>query len=502
MTTTEQPMERLTPAELSRFFLFEKLNDEQLRWMSEHGEVVRYPAGATVYSADEPATCFYMLVEGRQVMLKQVGDHEVEVSRTGRPGVYSGATWAWLTSAREVTKSPFYGGSMRTLEESVFFRIPGEELADVLKEWFPMAIHLLDGLFTGMRNSEAVVGQRERLTALGRLTAGLTHELNNPASAAVRATATLRERVAAMRGKLAHLASGKVDPDTLVKLAGLQEDAIEQSAKAKAGKNKHLTPMQENDLEDEFSDWCDEHGISSGWQLAPVWVGAGLDLEWLQGVADSIPQTHLEAGLKWITYALENEQLMAEIEDATERIATLINAAKQYSQMDRAEYQQVDIHEGLNSTLVMLGAKVREGLTLEKDYDKTLPRIPAYPAELNQVWTNLLDNAVHAMKCDNEAGPGTLSISTRADGDFALITIRDTGPGMTPDVQRRIFEPFYTTKPIGKGTGLGLDIVWRIVVNRHGGDIRVKSSPGAGAAFEVRLPLTAPAPAEVAEVSE
>ncbi|GAB3243658.1 ATP-binding protein [Kineosporia babensis] len=483
-------MERLTPAELSRFFLFEKLNEDQLQWMSEHGEVVRYPPGAVVYSADEPATCFYMLVEGRQALLKQVGDHEVEVSRTDRPGVYSGATWAWLTSAREATKSPFYGGSMRTLDESVFFRIPGEELSEVLKEWFPMAIHLLDGLFTGMRNSEAVVGQRERLSALGRLTAGLTHELNNPASAAVRATATLRERVAAMRGKLKHLASGKVDPDTLVKLTGLQEEAIEQSAKAKSGKTKHLTPLQANDLEDEFSDWCDEHGVSAGWHLAPIWVAAGLDLEWLEGLAESIPQTHLEAGLKWITYALESEQLMAEIEDATDRIATLITAAKQYSQMDRAEYQQVDVHEGINSTLVMLGEKVRNGLTLEKHYDKSLPQIPAYPAELNQVWTNLLDNAVHAM----QPGGGTLSISTRADGEFALVTIKDTGPGMPADVQRRIFEPFFTTKPIGEGTGLGLDIVWRIVVNRHGGDIRVHSKPGEGAAFEIRLPLTAPPP--------
>ncbi|GAB6899560.1 ATP-binding protein [Kineosporia succinea] len=491
-------MERLTPAELSRFFLFEKLNDDQLRWMSENGEVVRYPAGATVYSADEPATCFYMLVEGRQAMLKQVGDHEVEVSRSDRPGVYSGATWAWLTSAREATKSPFYGGSLRTLDESVFLRIPGEELAEVLKEWFPMAIHLLDGLFTGMRTSDAVVGQRERLTALGRLTAGLTHELNNPASAAVRATATLRERVAAMRGKLKHLASGKVDPDTLVKLAGLQEDAIEQSAKATSGKTKHLTPLAANDLEDEFSDWCDDHGVSAGWHLAPIWVAAGLDLEWLEGMADEIPPAHLEAGLKWITYALESEQLMAEIEDATDRIATLITAAKQYSQMDRAEYQQIDIHEGINSTLVMLGAKVRAGITLEKHYDKTLPAIPAYPAELNQVWTNLLDNAIHAM---HDRPTRKLSISTGCEGEFVLVTVSDTGPGMTPEVQRRIFEPFFTTKPIGQGTGLGLDIVWRIVVNRHGGDIRVTSTPGEGTTFEVRLPLNAPRPAEIADQS-
>jgi len=481
-------MERLTPAQLSGFFLFEKLTEEQLRWMSEHGEVVGYPAGATVYSDDEPATCFYMLVRGRQAMLRRVGDHDVEVGRSDRPGVYSGATWAWLSSATDVARSPFYGGSLRTLEDSVFFRIPALELAEVLREWFPMAIHLLDGLFTGLRTSDALIGQRERLTALGRLTAGLTHELNNPASAAVRATATLRERVAAMRGKLKHLASGKVDADTLVKRTGLQEDAIEQSGKAQAGRTKHLTPLQAGDLEDEFCDWCDEHGVSAGWQLAPIWVAAGLDLEWLESMAESIPAPHLEGGLKWITFALESEQLMAEIEDATERIAHLITAAKQYSQLDRAEHQQIDVHEGLNSTLVMLGGKVRSGITLEKSYDTSLPTIPAFPAELNQVWTNLIDNAVHAM----QGSGGTLSISTRPDGDFALVTVRDTGPGIPADLQRRIFEPFFTTKPVGEGTGLGLDIVWRIVVNRHGGDIRVKSRPGEGTAFEVRLPLAAP----------
>lgn len=490
MTSTEQPMDRLTPAELSGFFLFEKLTGDQLRWMSEHGEVVRYPAGATVYGDDEPATCFYMLVRGRQAMLRRVGDHEIEVNRSDRPGVYSGATWAWLSSATEATSSPFYGGSLRTLEESVFFRIPAPELAEVLREWFPMAIHLLDGLFTGLRTSDAVIGQRERLTALGRLTAGLTHELNNPASAAVRATATLRERVSAMRGKLKHLASGKVDPDTLVKLTGLQEEAIEQSLKARSGRTKPLTPLQAGDLEEEFGDWCDEHGVSAGWQLAPIWVAAGLDLEWLDSVATSIPGPHLEGGLKWITYALESEQLMAEIEDATDRISGLITAAKQYSQLDRAEYQQIDVHEGLNSTLVMLAGKIRAGITLEKHYDTALPAIPAHPAELNQVWTNLIDNAVHAMR---ERG-GTLSISTGIDGGFALITVRDTGPGIPEDVQRRVFEPFFTTKPVGEGTGLGLDIVWRIVVNRHGGDIRLKSRPGEGAAFEVRLPLTAPRP--------
>jgi len=177
---------------------------------------------------------------------------------------------------------------------------------------------------------------------------------------------------------------------------------------------------------------------------------------------------------------------MSEIEDATDRIASLIGAAKQYSQMDRAEHQQIDVHAGLDSTLVMMGGKVVEGITVVKEYDRSLPKIPAYPAELNQVWTNLIDNALGAMKAK---GSGTLTLKTSHDGDFALIEVCDTGSGVPPELIRQIFEPFFTTKPVGEGTGLGLDISWRIVVNRHGGDLRVDSVPG-NTGFQVRLPLT------------
>jgi signal transduction histidine kinase len=255
--------------------------------------------------------------------------------------------------------------------------------------------------------------------------------------------------------------------------------AIERSAKA-----DHLTPIQASDREDEITDWFDDHELTAGWQLAPVLVAAGLDVEWLDEFSGSIPADHLEPGLRWITYALETEQLMTEIEDATERISHLIGAAKQYSQLDRAEHQTIDVHIGLKSTLIMLGAKVVEGITVVKDFDRTLPEIPAYPAELNQVWTNLIDNALSAMQ-----GSGTLTLRTARDGDFVLVEVGDTGPGVPPELIRRIFDPFFTTKPVGEGTGLGLDISWRIVVNRHGGDLTVKSEPG-NTRFQVRLPLT------------
>jgi signal transduction histidine kinase len=475
-------IERLSPAELRTYFLFEALSDEQLRWLSDHGEVWHSPAGSVVYNDQEPATCFYMLLSGEQAMYRTVAGHEIEVNRTDYRGAYSGATRAWLAPGLSQAEMGRYAGSLRAITDCAFFTIPADEFGTQLRAWFPMAMHLLEGMFMGLRASDAVVGQRERLTALGRLTAGLTHELNNPAAAAVRATSTLRERVAAMRNKLGYLAAGKVDPDTLNTLTRIQEDAIERAAKADS-----LSPMETNDLEDEISDWFDEHQVSGGWQYAPVLVAAGLDVAWLETVRGQVPPDHLEAGLKWISYALESEQLMTEIEDATDRISNLVGAAKQYSQMDRAEFQYFDLHKGLKSTLIMLLSKIKEaGVTIEKDFDSTLPQIPGYPAELNQVWTNIIDNAVQAMKGQ---GGGALTLRTARDGDFALVEIGDTGPGIPAELRQKIFEPFFTTKGIGEGTGLGLDISWRIVVNRHGGDLRVESRPG-DTRFQILLPLT------------
>jgi signal transduction histidine kinase len=191
----------------------------------------------------------------------------------------------------------------------------------------------------------------------------------------------------------------------------------------------------------------------------------------------------LEGAIRWLNYTVETEMLMNEIEDATERISTLVGAARQYSQMDRAPYRVIDVHELLDSTVLMLSRKIGDRITVIRDYDRSLPSVPAYAAELNQVWTNLIDNAVAAME-----GEGTLTIRTARDHDFLLVEICDTGPGVPAEIQERIFEPFFTTKPVGEGTGLGLDISWRIVVNKHHGDLRVESVPG-DTRFQVRLPL-------------
>jgi signal transduction histidine kinase len=474
VTEATQSM-RCSVDELRTLFLFEKLTEEQLEWLCRRGHVELLGPGP-VYAEGDPAECFYVLLEGTVAMSRRVGEDDIEVTRTSTRGSYAGAFTAYLDRVPQI-----YNNSVRALEPTRLFVLDAAAFAQLMRDWFPMAVHLLEGLFFGNQNIQRAIGQRERLLALGSLSAGLTHELNNPAAAAVRATSALRERVAGMRHKLGMIAAGPFDRAALETLVRLQEEATERVAKAPT-----LSPMEASDREDEVSDWLEAHGCSAGWELAPTFVQAGLDTGWLDQVAATVDGPTLEGALRWLNYTAETELLMNEIEDSTNRISVLVGAAKQYSQLDRAPYQVIDVHELLDSTLLMMSKKLGDGITVVRDYDRSLPQIPVYAAELNQVWTNLIDNAVSAMN-----GQGTLTVRTGLDREQLLVEIGDTGPGVPPEIRERIFEPFFTTKPVGEGTGLGLDISWRIIVNKHHGDLRVESLPG-DTRFRVRLPLTAP----------
>ncbi|MEU1936612.1 ATP-binding protein [Streptomyces coeruleorubidus] len=466
------------PQEIGSLFLFEKLSPEQLGRLCAEGRVEQFEPGP-VYTEGEPATCFYVMLEGTVVLYRRVGGDDVEVTRTSQRGVYAGSMQAYLGDrVRQV-----YNNSMRVTESTRFFVLPADTFAGIMQEWFPMAVHLLEGLFFGSKNTQRAIGQRERLLALGSLSAGLTHELNNPAAAAVRATATLRERVGKMRHKLAVIAQGSYSPEVMANLIDLQERTAERVAKAPT-----LSPLEASDREDALTDWLDDHGIPDGWRIAPAFVQAGLDEDWLDQVAAAVDEELLPSAVGWLNYTVETELLMDEINDSTARISHLVDAAKQYSQLDRAPFQNADVHELLDSTLLMLSGKIGRRIKVVKDYDRTLPRIPAYPAELNQVWTNLIDNAVSAM--NSAGGEGTLTVRTARDHDRLLVEFWDTGVGIPAEDRGRIFDPFFTTKPVGEGTGLGLDISWRIVVNKHHGSIQAESEPG-DTRFQVLLPLTA-----------
>jgi signal transduction histidine kinase len=474
MTLSSAPTdEKLSRDELRTLFLFEALTDEQLDWLADRGWVAQAPAGDILVEGD-PAELFIILLAGTITLSARVGPDDVEMSRTDQRGVYAGAWQSYLPNADTLT----YSATARALTDSRLFVIRGVDFGQAVRDWFPMAIHLLEGLFFAMRKSQQIVGQRQQLLALGSLAAGLTHELNNPAAAAVRANAALRDRVAGMRHKLALLAHDEIDHQVLELLVDVQEEAVQGVRSA-----PQLSPLEESEREDKLTDWLDQRGVSDGWNLAPVFVGAGTTTEFLDKVAAGAPPEMLEGALRWLAYTLETELLLNEITDSVTRISTLVEAAKQYSHMDRAPFERSDIHAGIKSTLAMLTGKLT-GLDVVKDFDRSLPQVPIYAGELNQVWTNLIDNAVQAM-----GGGGTLTIRTALDDHTVRVEIGDTGPGIPRELRKRIFEPFFTTKPVGQGTGLGLDICYRIVVVRHGGDLSVESEPG-NTRFIVRLPLT------------
>jgi signal transduction histidine kinase len=465
----------ITAAELRELFLFEALNDDQLQWIVDHGTVVGYEPPQPIYTEGEPASCFIVLLEGAIALTRRVHGQEVEVSRTDQRGVYAGATQAYLGDQVD----QIYPNTLMPVTPVRVLELPADKFGSILREWFPMGMHLLEGLFFGMRASQAAVGERQRLLALGSLSAGLTHELNNPASAAVRATAALRDKVAGMRHKLSLIADGRLDGRQLHRLVELQEAAVKRAANA-----PKLRALEASDAEDGVVDWLEERGLLGGYELAANLVAGDANVAWLDLIADTVEAGDLQSAVSWLAYTIETELLMGEIDDSVSRISALVGAAKQYSQLDRAPFQVVNVHTLLDSTLVMLTAKIPPDVTVVKEYDLTLPDIPAYPAELNQVWTNLIDNALGAM-----GERGTLTVRTERDGDQLAVSIHDTGVGIAEDVRPRIFEPFFTTKPVGEGTGLGLDISYRIVVNKHGGDIRVDSQPGS-TTFRVLLPLS------------
>jgi signal transduction histidine kinase len=492
MTTDQLPCDA---DELRTLFLFEALSDEQLDVLCTNGHIQHYEPGPIIVEG-EPATCFYVLIEGELAMSKLSGGQAIETNRTSQRGVYCGA-WRAFTGGNQ----KLYDASVHVTKPSRFFVMDAPVFAKFMKDQFPMAVHLLDGIAVGTDRTRRIIDNREKLLALGRLSAGLTHQLNNPAAAIARAAEELRGRISRMRGKLAMLADGSVSAETLNALVLLQDAVAEHVAKSAS---QHLTALETADREDAVGEWLEDHDIDGGWDIAPTLVEGNIGTDWLERIAATAEEldasASVEEAIRWISYTIESELLMNQILEASKRISALVADAKQYSRMDRALFDVADVHELLRSTLVMFADRLSKdkqpgAITVVKEFDQSLPEIPCFPGDLNQVWTNIIDNALAAMR---EAG-GTLTVRTGREGEkLARIEICDTGPGIPEDIREHIFEPFFTTKPVGEGTGLGLDLAWNIVVKKHRGDLRVESVPG-NTRFIVLLPLEKPRVEDLAD---
>jgi signal transduction histidine kinase len=388
------------------------------------------------------------------------------------PGRWAGGFRAWDDNG-------IYLATGRGSTPGRVLRLDAPRLRELVNRWFPLAGHLIGGLHHTARSIESTVRQRDALVTLGTLAAGLAHEINNPAAAASRTVDELGQCCDALLEALTRLAHDDISAAQFSALDELRRSAVAPGA---------LDALDLADRESELADWFERHGVPDAWGIAAGLVAGGIDTAWCERALEALGDDALGPGLEWVSATMSSKTLLSELKDAVSRISDLVAAVRSYSQMDRASAQRVDVRNGLESTVTMLGHKLKGGVHVVREY-ADLPEIDAYAGELNQVWTNLIDNAVDAMD-----GQGPLTLRTRTEGDWVIVEIADTGGGMPPEVVARAFEPFFTTKDVGRGTGLGLDIARRIVVERHGGLIDIDSpahegADGKGTVMRVSLPL-------------
>jgi signal transduction histidine kinase len=445
--------------------LFEGVERPVLEEFAARAVPERLSIGDELFTEGKPLERFSVVVTGRIEWSRCINGVDVILSQREGP-TYAGASNVLtgdppVASGRAVTDVELLTWDVPTFR--AFLRDAPTAMKTTVRLIAPIA-----------QAADALVRQQEKLAALGTLSAGLAHELNNPAAAARRTASELGEALATLQGTVHQFVSSGVEREDAGRLVDLQQAALARAGEGESG-------VAAADREDRLAGLIDDMG-QEGWRLAEPLARACVDEAWLEQVQTAAgPATG--AALEWVAASLTAHTLVAELHESTTRISELVAAIKDYTHMDRAAVEDVDVHSGLDSTLTMLKYRIKhEPVRVERDYDRSLPPVTVHGSELNQVWTNLLTNALDAF----DGGGGKITITTRGVGDDVVVEFADDGPGIPADVQPRIFDPFYTTKQVGDGTGLGLDIARRIVVG-HRGTMSVRSRPGH-TVFSVSIP--------------
>jgi signal transduction histidine kinase len=462
-------MSHPTVADLRPIDLFADLSDAELQTWCDAAVLKEIPAGTVYAKQDETKTGLILILAGTIEALVQngtgdepIGDHVAPTWMGAIPTLVGGPSAVRMVARDDVRAAV----------------IPADDFIDLVRAHRPVFLRVMAMVRPVTRRITQRESNRERLAALGTMSAGLAHELNNPVSAAKRAASDLADALDVLTGTVGLLVEAGIERAQAAELVALQREAA-----ATCAGHEPLSALDAADAEDALSDALAAAGVDEPWRISETLASGGVDPAFVARVADAAgPAT--AATLRWIAASLGARQLSAELRDSTDRMGQLVKAIKTYAYMDRGELIEVDVHEGLDSTLTLLKHKLKHTqIEVERDYDSALGRLTVHGAELNQVWTNLLDNAIDAL-----GDSGRITITTRADGDCAEIDIADDGPGIPAEIRDRVFDPFFTTKEVGSGTGLGLDTARRIVVERHHGSLTLESRPGR-TVFRARLPI-------------
>lgn len=436
--------------------LFQGLSDEELRRLIESAKPVLLRAGEVLIKQGEPGDAAYVVTKGEFEIQKQSGQSLIRID-VRNPGDVVGEMALLSRSPRSATIIARTDGEVLS--------IPSESFERLLSTSPTAALTVLRWVMARLAQNESLLHQHEKMAALGTLSAGLAHELNNPAAAAQRSASELKKAISkwqALTHRIEARAFAEKQTDWLEGLLREMSRRFEAPLKLEA--------LEKIEQVDQLQAWLEANGVESAWELAPAMVGFGWDIESLERLKDNLL---FDLSIQWLGAGCLMMELLREVEQTTARLSQIVQAMKSYTYLDQAPVLEVDVHEGLENTLVIMQHKLKQGVTVKREYLPDLPRIEAYASELNQVWTNIIDNAVEAMN-----GKGEIVLRTYADGERVVVEIADNGPGIPPEIQGRIFEPFFTTKPPGKGTGLGLHISHDIIANRHCGQLRVESEPG------------------------
>ena len=453
--------------------LFEGVSDAEMQWLLANSHEVEVQRGENFLKEGQTSDKFYVVLDGELQITRTFNGTNTVLGTTPR-GVIGGELGLLSGQAASANAQAILPCRLMVFNEPEFRAMFGA-CPVVGMRILRIAAERMAGLATH-------VSQTEKMAALGKFAAGLAHELNNPAAAARRATQTLRDLLPDLQTQTMQLNKLGLSDEQMRHLDTVQRDAILQAAHA----TTVISPLERSRREDEIGDWLDEIGVQKGWELSPVFVSAGVTLSDLQALLEQYPPDSRDEMARWFSCALEAGDLLEEIQESSRRISDLVLAIKEYTYMDQAPTQEVDLHKGLENTLKVLNHKLRN-INVVREYDPDLPLIVGRGSELNQVWTNLIDNAIDAMD-----GKGTLCLITRAENAFAMVEISDSGSGIPPEVLPHIFEPFFTTKDVGVGTGMGLDISYRIIKQHHG-SVDVQSEPG-NTRFILRLPINSGQP--------